>query len=172
MNTMDKSGVRAMKWVKREIPSFGGKMTSWRRFKMEFLMATRLFRLDSMLAGDKEESPVADRTFSRYRLHARYFNSKVVNHFVVWSLIPSSLKTDIDKRVFLSTKLPVAGWDRVGIFHHAETQDAMLLLSRQVLSARLQPDQDPAIFIGEIEKLFAALDDVGSVSPKVTVSCS
>ena len=102
---------------------------------MEFIMAMRLFRLDSMLAGDKEESPVADRTISRYRLHARYFNSKVVKHFAVWSLIPSSLKADADKREFLSTKLPVAGWDRVTIFHCAETQE--LLLRRWVLSARL-----------------------------------
>ena len=103
-----------------------------------------------MLAGDKEESPVADRTKSRYRLHARYFNSQVVKHFAVWSLIPSSLKADADKREFLSTKLPVAGWDRVTIFHCPETQE--LLRRRWVLSARLQPDQDPAIFIGEIEE--------------------
>ena len=69
-----------MNKVMWKIPGFDGNTTSLRRFKMEFLMAMQLFRLDSMLAGDKEESPVADRTISRYRLHARYFKSKEVKH--------------------------------------------------------------------------------------------
>ncbi|CAN0250735.1 unnamed protein product, partial [Ascophyllum nodosum] len=76
-------------------------------------------------------------------------------------LISSSLKTDADKRVLFSTKAPVAGWDRVASFHRAETQGAKLLLSRKVLSARLQPGKDPAIVIGETVELLAALDEVG-----------
>ena len=63
--------------------------------------------------------------------------------------------------VFFSTKSPVAGRDRVASFHRAETQGAKLLLSRQVLSARLQPGQDPAIVIGAIVELLPALDEVG-----------
>ena len=79
-------------------------------------MAMRHLRLDSVLFGDKEEVPVADRTISRDRLNAHYGNSKVTKHFAVWSLISSSLKTDPDERVFFSTKSPVAGWDRVASF--------------------------------------------------------
>ena len=89
---------------------------------MEFLMAMRHLRLDSVLSGDKEEVPVADRTISRDRLNAHYGNSKVAKYFAVWSLISSSLKIDADKRVFFSTKSPVASWDRVASFHRAETQ--------------------------------------------------
>ena len=154
-------GFGVMKGVKWQILIFGGKTTSWRRFEMEFLMAMRHLRLDSVLSGDKEEVPVADRTISRDRLNAHYGNSKVAKHSAVRSLILSSLKTDADKRVFFSTKSPVAGWDRVASLHHAETQGAKLLLSRKVLSARLQPYKDPAIVIGEIVELRAALDEVG-----------
>ena len=115
-----------------------------------------------MLSGDKEEVPVADMTISRDRLNAHYGNSKVAKHFAVWSLISSSLKTDdADKRAFFSTKSPVASWDGVAFCHRAETQGAKLLLRRQVISARLQPDKDPAIVIGEIAELLAALDEVG-----------
>ena len=110
-----------------------------------------------MLAGDKKEIPVADRTISQDRLNAHYGNSKVAKHFAVWSLISSLLKTDADKRVFFSTKSPVAGWVRVASFHRAETQKENLLLSRQVFSARLQPSgNEPAIVIGEIVELLAA----------------
>ena len=63
--------------------------------------------------------------------------------------------------IFFSTKSPVAGWDRVVSFHRAETKGAKLLLNRQILSARLQPGKDPAIVIGEIVELLAALDEVG-----------
>ncbi|CAN0227654.1 unnamed protein product, partial [Ascophyllum nodosum] len=52
-------------------------------------------------------------------------------------------------------------WERVASFHRAETQEAKLLLSRKVLSARLQPGKDPAIVIGEIVELLAALAEVG-----------
>ena len=55
----------------------------------------------------------------------------------------------------------MAGWDRVASFHRAETQGGKLLLSRQVLSARLRPDKDPAIVIDEIVKLLAAVDELG-----------
>ena len=105
-----------MKGVKWQIPVFDGKTTSWRRFEMEFLMAMRHLRLDSVLDGEKEEVPVADRAISRDRLHAHYGKPKVAKHFAVWSLISSSLKADADKRVFFSTKSPVAGWDRVASF--------------------------------------------------------
>ena len=98
-----------------------------------------------------------DRTISRDRLYAHYDNSKVVKHFAVWSLSSSSLKTYADKRLFFSTKSSVAGWDRVASFHREETQGAELLLSRQVLSARLQPGKDPAIVIGEIMEPLVAL---------------
>ena len=47
------------------------------------------------------------------------------------------LKTDADKRVFFIKKSPGAGWDRVAYFHRTPTQEVKLLLSRQVLSARL-----------------------------------
>ena len=67
---------------------------------MEFLTAMRHLRLDSGLAGDKQEFSVADRTISRDRLHAHYGNSRMAKYFAVCSLILSSLKTDADKRVF------------------------------------------------------------------------
>ena len=54
----------------------------------------------------------------------------------------------------------MAGWDRVASFPRAETQEAKLPLSRQVLSARLRPGKDPAIVIGEIAELLAASDEV------------
>ena len=114
-----------------------------------------------MLAGDNEKISVAHRTISRDRLHAHDGNSRIARHFAVWSLRSSSLRTDADKRVFFNTKSPVAGWDRVASFYRAETQGAKLHLSRQVLSARLQPGKDPIIVIGAIVELFAALDEVG-----------
>ena len=158
---MGESDFGVLKGVKWQIPIFDGTTTSWRRFEMEFLMAMRHLRLDSVLSGDKEEVPVADRTILRDRLNAHFGKSKVAEHFAVWSLISSSLKTDVDKRVFFSTKSPVAGWERVASFHRTETQGAKLLLSRKVFSARLQPGKDPAIVIGEIVELLAVLDEVG-----------
>ena len=155
---MGESNYGVLKGVKWQIPIFDGTTTSWRRFEMEFLMALRHLRLDSVLSGNEEEVPVADRTISRDRLNAHYGNSKVAKHFAVWSLISSSLKTDADKREFFSTKSPVAGWERVASFHRAETQRAKLLLSRKVRSTRLQPGKDPAIVIGVIAELLAALD--------------
>ena len=71
-------------------------------------MATRHLRLDSVLYGDKEV-PVGDRTILRDSLNAHYGNSKMTKHFTIWNLIPSSLKKNADKRVFFSTKSPVAG---------------------------------------------------------------
>ena len=158
---MGESDFGVLKWVKWQIHIFDGTAASWRHFEMEFIKAMRQVRLDSVLSGDKEEVPVADRTISHDRLNAHYVNSKVARTFAVWSLISSSLKTDTDKRVFFSTKSPVAEWKRVASFHRAETQGAKLLLSRKVLRARLQPGKDPAIVIGEIVKLLAALDKVG-----------
>ena len=157
---MGESDFGVLKGVKWQIPIFGGTPTSWRRFEMELLMAMRHLRLDYVLSGDKEEVPVADRTISRDRLNAHFGKSKVAKHFAVWSLLSSSLKSDPDKRVFFSTKSPVAGWERVAYFHRAETQGAKLLLTRKVLSARRQPGKDPAIVIGEIVELLAALDEV------------
>ena len=55
----------------------------------------------------------------------------------------------------------MAGWDRVASFHRAETQGAKLLLTRHVLSARLQLGEDPTIVISEIAELLATLDEVG-----------
>ena len=133
---------------------------------MEFIMAMRHLRLDSMLSGDKNKISVADTTISRDRLNAHYGISKVVKHFAVWSLISSSLKTDADKREFFSTKSPVAGWDRVASFHRVENKRAKLLLSEKVLSARLQPGKDPAIVVCEIVELLAALDEVGIPVPE------
>ena len=158
---MGESNFGVLKGVKWQIPIFDGTTTSWRRFEMEFLMAMRHLSLDSVLSGDKEEVPAMDRTISRDCLNAHFGKAKVAKHFAVWSLISSSLKTDADKRVFFSTKSPVAGWERVASFRRAETQGAKLLFSRKVLSARLQPGKDPAIVIGEIVELLAALDEVG-----------
>ena len=61
---------------------------------MEFLMATRHLRLDSVLAGDKKDISVTDRTISRNCFHAHHGNSKVSTQFTIWSLVSSSLKTD------------------------------------------------------------------------------
>ena len=102
-----------------------------------------------------------DSTISHNRLKAHYGNSKVAKHVAVRSLTSSSLNTDADKRVFFSTKSPVAGWDTVASFHRAETQGAKLLLSRQIFSARLQSGKDPVIISGQIVELLAALDEVG-----------
>ena len=139
---------------------------------MELLRAIRQLRLDSVLAGDKEEIPVADRTISRGHLHAHYGYSKVASHFAVLSLISSSLKTGADKGLFFSTKSPVAGWDRVASFHRTETRGAKALLSRQVLSARLQPGKDSAIIIGEIIELLAELNEVGIPVQKNLSGCT
>ena len=57
--------------------------------------------------------------------------------------------------------MPVAGWDRVASFHRAATHGAKILPGRQVLSTRLQSDNYPAIIIGEVGELLAALDEVG-----------
>ena len=54
----------------------------------------------------------------------------------------------------------MAGWDRVACFHRAETQGVKLILSKQLLSARLQPGKDPATVIGKVVELLAALDEV------------
>ena len=59
---MGKSDFGVLKGVKWQIPVFYGITTSSRRFEMEFLMAMRYLRLDSVLSGDKEEIPVANRT--------------------------------------------------------------------------------------------------------------
>ena len=93
------------KW---QISISDGKTTSRIRFEMEFLMAMRHLRLNSVLSGDEEEVPVGDKTISRDRLNAHYGNSEVAKDFAVWSLISSSLKTDANKRVFFSTKSSVA----------------------------------------------------------------
>ena len=81
-----------LKGVKWQIPIFDGKATSWRRCEMEFLMTIRHLRLDSVLSGDKEEVPVADRTISRDRLNAHCGNLKVAMHFAVWSLFQARLR--------------------------------------------------------------------------------
>ena len=91
------------KGVKWQIPIYDGKTTSWRHFEMEFLMAMRPLRLDSVLSGDKEEVPVADRTISRDRSNGHYGSSMEAKYFAVLSLISISLKTDADTRVFFST---------------------------------------------------------------------
>ena len=69
---------------------------------MEFFMAMRHLNQDFVLADDKKEIPVADRTISPDRLHAHYLygSPKVAKYFAVWSLVSSSLKIDADKRVF------------------------------------------------------------------------
>ena len=59
------------------ISVFDGKTTSWRRCEMECLMAMRHLCLDSVLAGDKEDIPGADRTILRDHLHAHYDSPKV-----------------------------------------------------------------------------------------------
>ena len=122
----------------------------------------RHLRLNSVIDADKEEILVADRTISRDRSNAHGGNSKVAKHFAVWSPISSSPNRHADKQEYFGTKSPVTGWDRVASFHRAVTQGAKLLLSRQILSARLQPDKYPAIVIGEIVELLAALDEVGT----------
>ena len=93
---MGESDVGVLKGVQWQIPVFDGKTTSWRRFEMKFLMAMRHLCLDSVLAGDKEEIPITDRTTSRDHLKAYYDSSKVAKDFAVWRLVSSSLKTDTD----------------------------------------------------------------------------
>ena len=66
--------IQSVKW---QIPVFDSKTTTWRRLEMEFLMAIRHLRLDSVLVGDEEEIPAAHRKISGDRLHAHYGSSKV-----------------------------------------------------------------------------------------------
>ena len=106
---MGESDFVVLKGAKWQIPIFDGKTTSWRRSEITFLMEMQHLRLHSVLSGDKVGVPVADRTISRDRLNAHYGNSKVAKTLAVWSLISSSLRTHADKRVFFSTKSPVAG---------------------------------------------------------------
>ena len=129
------SGFGVLKGIKWHNRGFDGKTTSWRSFEMEFLMAMRHLRLDSVLSGDMEEIPVADRTISRDRLNAHYGNFEVAKYFAVWSLISSSLMTNADERVISSTKSPLAGWDRVSLLFIVQKpkEGAKLLLSKQLL---------------------------------------
>ena len=53
---------------------------------MKFLIAMRRVRLDSVLAGDKKDISVTDRTISRDRLHAHHGNSKVAKHFTMYGV--------------------------------------------------------------------------------------
>ena len=63
---MDESDLGVLKEVKWQVPVFDAETTSWRRSEMEFLMAMRHLRLDSVLAGDKRR-----RSLSRTgRFHA------------------------------------------------------------------------------------------------------
>ena len=63
------------------------------------------------------------------------------------------------------TMSPVAGWERIASFYRTETHGAKLLLSRQEPSPSLQTGKDPAIMIGEIVEVLAALDEVGNLAP-------
>ena len=133
------------------------------RFETKFpIIAMRHLRIDSMLAGNKKEIPVTERSISPDRLHAHYGNSNVAKHFTMCSLISSLLKTDADIRICFSTKSPVAGWDRVASFYRAEIQGAKLLLSRQVLSAQLQPSKDPPIVIRRDHGIACRIRRVGN----------
>ena len=58
------------------------------------------------------------------------------------------------------TKSPVAGRDMVSSIDRAETPGAKLLLSRQVLNARLQPSKSLAIVIDVFVELLAAPKEV------------
>ena len=53
---------------------------------MKFFIAMRRVRLDSVLAGDKKDISVTDRTISRDRLHAHHGNSKVAKHFTMYGV--------------------------------------------------------------------------------------
>ena len=92
---MGESDFGVLKGVTLQIPVYDGKMTSWRQFEMDFFMAMRPPRLDSVLSGDKKEISVADRMLSRDRLNAHYGNSKVEKYSGVWSLNSSLLKRHI-----------------------------------------------------------------------------
>ena len=72
-----------VKDVMWQVPVFDGKTTSWKRFEREFTMAIRHLRLDSVLAGNKEEISVADRTISRDCLPAHCGKSKVAKYFAL-----------------------------------------------------------------------------------------
>ena len=64
-DTLGESDFGAMKGVKCQIPIFDAQTTSWRRFKMEFIIAMRHFRLvDSVLDGEKEEACRGQDDFS------------------------------------------------------------------------------------------------------------
>ena len=63
---------------------------------MEFFIAMRHLCLNSVLNGEEEEVPVADKTIFRDRLHARDGKSEVSKQFTVWNIILSSLKIDDD----------------------------------------------------------------------------
>ena len=80
---LGESDFGVLKGVKWQIPVFYCKTASWRRFEMEFVMAMRHLRLNSVLSGAKEEIPVADRTISRDHLNVHYGNSKLAKHFGV-----------------------------------------------------------------------------------------
>ena len=54
---MGESDFGVLKGVKWQIHIFDGTAASWRRFEMEFLVAMRHLRLDSVLSGDKEKVP-------------------------------------------------------------------------------------------------------------------
>ena len=69
-------GIKEVKW---EIPSFDRKTTSWRYVETLFIVAMRRLRLDSVLGGNREEMPVADRMIPRERLNARYRAAKTQN---------------------------------------------------------------------------------------------
>ena len=60
----------------------------------------------------------------------------------------------------------MAEWDRDASFHRAKTQEAKLLLSRQVLNATLQPGKDPATVTARAWKYVLRLMRWGSFSTK------
>ena len=76
------SNFKPIKGVKWQIPVFDKKTTSWRRFEKELVVAMRHLHLDSVLDGEKDEVPVANRTLSRDRLHAHYSKSKLAKYVV------------------------------------------------------------------------------------------
>ena len=81
--TVVDSDFAVVKDVAWQVLVFDGKTTSRKRFERGFTMAIRHLRLDSVLAGDKEEISVADRTISRNCLPAHYGKSKVAKYFAL-----------------------------------------------------------------------------------------
>ena len=71
---------KAVKW---QISVFDGKITSWRTFEVEGLMAMQHLHLDSVLDVEKEGIPVANKMISRYRLYAHHDKSKVAKYFAL-----------------------------------------------------------------------------------------